>query len=382
MQISLRSHLIAGTAAIVGAGAIAMTPVVAAHANVPALKVPSAVQVALTGFDSPISELLTTVQYLNDDLFDGVDYYDEYSWQPYYGIVPEFIYTALPVISQLGYNGSAYIGNTIGAVTDSAYQLSEAVWNFPGAVVTATKQVIAGDVAGAITTLTNATLVPLQSAVTTSIGAITSVVTGVVTSITNLVAAVPSIVQRLVTTTVGSVQALVNAVIQIGTQSLGALSGGNFEGAWNVVVDGLFGPTGADGLQTSSIPGVLEATTIGPGLGSLGAGNGFAVPSFRMWAEQSQLQVANALGATYPVPAASVKPAAATAARVAAPVAAVTAGSARAAAADNSAPAESAPAESTPASDAPAASTDNSSAAPKAAKHGVSRKAAKAAADS
>ena len=261
MQISLRSHLIAGTAAVIGASAVAMTPV-AAHVSVPTIKVPSAVQVALTGFDNPLTQLLETVQYVNVDIFDGVDSYNEYTWEPYYGILPEFIYTALPVISQLGYNGSAYIGNTIGAVTYSAQLLSEAVWNLPGAVVTATQQAIGGDVAGAITTLTNATLVPIQAAVTTTVGSLVNIVTGVVTNITNLIAAVPGIVQGLVNTTVGSVTALVNAVVTIGTQTLGALSTMNFEGAWNVVVDGLFGPVGADGSQTSSIPGVLEALSL------------------------------------------------------------------------------------------------------------------------
>ena len=53
MQISLRSQLIAGTAAVVGASAIAMTPVTAAHISLPSVQVPSAAQVVLAGFDSP-----------------------------------------------------------------------------------------------------------------------------------------------------------------------------------------------------------------------------------------------------------------------------------------------------------------------------------------
>ncbi len=59
MQISLRSQMIAGTAAIVGASAIALTPVVAQHEMLPNIQLPSASSaVALAGFDSPITELL------------------------------------------------------------------------------------------------------------------------------------------------------------------------------------------------------------------------------------------------------------------------------------------------------------------------------------
>ena len=64
MQISLRSQMIAGTAAVVGASAIAMTPVTPvgqANLAMPDLQIPSAAQVALAGFDSPLSELLLSL---------------------------------------------------------------------------------------------------------------------------------------------------------------------------------------------------------------------------------------------------------------------------------------------------------------------------------
>jgi branched-subunit amino acid ABC-type transport system permease component len=61
VQISLRSHLIAGTAAVVGASAIAMTPVMGAQLSLPAINVPTVAKVTLAGLDSPISELLGSV---------------------------------------------------------------------------------------------------------------------------------------------------------------------------------------------------------------------------------------------------------------------------------------------------------------------------------
>lgn len=304
MQISLRSQLIAGTAAIVGAGAIAATPVTAA-VTLPSISVPTVAQVALAGFDSPVSELLLTVGVLSENIFDGANIYPAYEWEPYVGALPEFIYTALPIISQLGFNGSAYIGGSIDSLGTSAYILSEAVWNLPSAVVTAAQQAIGGDIPGAITTLTNATLVPLQNAGTIALGALTSVVTGVVTNLTNVVGVLPGIATGLINTLIGSAQVLANAVVNIATQTIGALTTLDFETAWNTVVDGLLGPEGADGSVTSSIPGSVLALTVGPGVGELPYPNGYVIPSLRMWSEQSQLQIANALGASYPVPAAA-----------------------------------------------------------------------------
>lgn len=65
MQISIRSQLVAGTAAVVGASAIAMTPVTQASLTLPDLRIPSANQVALAGFDSPLSELIGTFNSFN-----------------------------------------------------------------------------------------------------------------------------------------------------------------------------------------------------------------------------------------------------------------------------------------------------------------------------
>ncbi|MCB0933506.1 MAG: hypothetical protein KDB71_16630 [Mycobacterium sp.] len=398
MQISLRSQLIAGTAAVVGASAIAIAMTPGTVAQVPTVKVPSAAQVALTGLDSPISEMLNTASWINYDLFNGnvADIDDNYTWEPYAGMLPEFIFTALPVISQLGYNGADYVYNSLYAVNDSAYILSEAVWNLPGALITATKQVFSGNFSGAVDTLNNAIVVPIQDAVTSVVGATTYVASNVITNLTNVIAALPDIAKGLLNTSVGTVKATFNAVVEITTQTADALFGGDFETAWNTVVDGLFGPIGNDGFVTSSVPGVLESLTIGPGIGPLGVGNGYEVQSFRMWGEQSQLTIANAVGSSWPVASVAVpKSAAARAPRKAASVAAVTASpAAEVASSDNgSAGGDSAAgnpvaeqgAGSRAAAGAAGASDGRSarsqSSTPKrTAKHGVSRKAAKAAA--
>lgn len=302
--IALRAPLLAAaaaTAAAIGAAAVAPAP-----------------QVVLTAFDSPLSQLLSTISYVNNDLWNGYDTFGDFQWEPYQGLVPETIFTALPIISQLGYNGSGYIGAIGDAVINSTYTLSEAAWNLPAALVTAAQQAIGGDIPGAITTLTNATIVPLQTAASITVNTVAAIVQTVVANAAAVAGAIPGIVQGLATTVVGGVQALITAVVNITSQTIGAISTGDVQTAWNTVVDGLLGPVGADGTVESSIAGVLENMTIGPGLGPLGNPNGYALPSLRMWGEQSQLQIANVLGANYPVPAAATKRAKHSAAKTAA----------------------------------------------------------------
>ena len=283
--IAFRSPLIAAAAVAISASAITPAP-----------------QVTLTAFDSPLGELLSTISYINNDIFNGTDIFGDYQWQPYQGALPEFIYTALPVVSQLGFNGSAYIGGTIDALTTSAVILDQAVWNLPAALVAAAQQAIGGDIPGAITTLTNATVIPLQDAVGYTVSTLSSIVSTVIGNAAAVIGVLPGILQGLATTVVGGAQAIVTAVVNITTQTVGALSTGDIQTAWNTVVDGLLGPVGADGTVASSLAGTIENLTLGPGLGPLGNPNGYAVPSLRMWGEQSQLQIANAIGGNYPVP--------------------------------------------------------------------------------
>ena len=72
MQLSLRSQMIAGTTALVGASAIALTPVAPA-VNLPALKAPSLANIALAAFDSPITALLNTSVMATNYLFSNAD---------------------------------------------------------------------------------------------------------------------------------------------------------------------------------------------------------------------------------------------------------------------------------------------------------------------
>lgn len=297
MHATFRSSLTTTAVAVLAAGTVAAAPVM----DSAALSLSSA-PVALTALDGPIGQLALTVGLIANDLFNGNDIFGDYGWEPYQGLLPEFIFTALPIISQLGYNGSFYLGTAVTALSDAVFYLDNGLVNLPSAVITAAGQAIGGDIPGALTTLYNATVLPVQDAVFSVVDAGSTIVTSVVNNLIAVISTVPGIVAGLVNTVVGGAGALVGAVVNIATQTAAALGAGDVETAWNTVVDGLFGPVGADGNFESSIPGVVESITIGPGLGPLGYPDGYAVPSLRIWAEQSQLQIANAVGASWPVP--------------------------------------------------------------------------------
>jgi hypothetical protein len=349
MQISLRSQLVAGTAAIVGASAIAMTPVMGAQLSLPSVQVPSAAAVTLTGLDSPISELLATLELGNTYLLNGtLNPVLPASWPfsgftgvlPFaladpalggyssVGLLPQIIDDALPIISQLGYNGSDYLNVTGDALFGAGIGLSEGIWNAAGSALTL-------DFAGAIDDL----LVGINTAGSLLLGAGVYVLANVVAKaeavINSLVAGIPT----LLGVGLAQVGVVFNKVVEVVTDTFAA---GTFEGGWNAAIDGIFGPSG--------VPGTILNLTIGAGVQTgpiAGPGDIAAnfVPSTRTVVQGLVKEIAADLTVT-PAPVAAA-PAAAKAAR--------SASSVRSAAAVAAPAAAEAPAAEAPAGEAPAA---------------------------
>lgn len=385
MQISLRSQLVAGTAAIVGASAIAMTPVMGAQLSLPSVQVPSAAAVTLTGLDSPISELLATLELGNRYLLDGtlnptpanpalspwafagfgagIPVFPtalatpEAGGYTSVGLLPQIIDDALPIISQLGYNGSYYLNVTGDALFGAGIGLSEGIWNAAGAALTL-------DFAGAIDDL----LTGINTAGTLLLGAGVTVLANVVAKaeavINSLVAGIPTLLG------VGLAQAGVvfNKVVQVVTDTFAAAT---FEDGWNAAVDGIFGPSGVPGtiLNLTIGAGVqtVPITAVGPG--GYTPADAF-IPSTRTVVQGLVKEIAADLTVT-PAPVAAA-PAAAKSARSAAAV--------RSAAVAAPAAAE-APAAGAPAGEAPAAAESSAPAEKKAGQRsarGTSKRAAAA----
>jgi hypothetical protein len=368
VQISLRSHLIAGTAAVVGASAIAMTPVMGAQLSLPSINVPTVAKVTLAGLDSPISELLGSVILGGQFLFStDTDVVTRANWGPSafpfapsapapdagsapvfgtalesdtlgaftsIGLLPNFIDLALPSVRQLGINGSDYLNTSVFGLSAAGIALSEGVWNAAGQLLTL-------DIPGALQTLGNS----ISAAGTLALASGAYVLGGVVARAQAVVNAVVGSLPLLIGATVAQVSLVVNKTIQVVTDTFAATS---FEGGWNAAVDGIFGATGIPGTllnitigagqQTGPIPyGPLTATPpLTPTTESIAANY---VPSIRGEVQAVQVAIANALATPNPVspPVASVKKAA------------------RSAAAARTAAVEAAPAAEAPAAEAPAA---------------------------
>ena len=279
MQISVRSHLIAGTAAVVGAGAIAMTPVTQAHQALPAVQLPSAAQVAqvaLAGFDSPLSELIGTFNSFNQWIFSadnttagytalggltdatGVGLAKTVLNFNSVGLIPQVVNDHAPFLTMLGLNGALTLESTMNAVTTIALIGSEAVWNLPGAFVTAAQQAVAGDISGAVATLQSAIVTPFVEAGQVALANVKYLVSDTLARSNALSQAIPALVDLVVKGTLGQASTLAGAFITVAQNVVAGISHGSVEQAWNAAVDGFFGPTG--------IPGTFLNLTVGAGV--------------------------------------------------------------------------------------------------------------------
>ena len=287
MQISLRSHLIAGAAAVVGVSTIAMAPANTQHLQVPVTPLPAvSADVALAAFDNPLSQLIQTLGLTNTFLFSATPWQNFAPWSDLsaLGVVPQIINDHLPIISQLGQNGADYLLQTFTGLGTGAYLLSEGVWN-------AAANLLSLNIPGAITTL----LTAVQDAGQVALDTGRYVLSGVVTRATAVFNAVVGLVPNVASAVVGQVTALVGSVVKVVTDTFAALGSANpIQNTWNAVVDGLLGPTG--------IPGVLNALTIGYGIDPAPPQVPAFVPSIRTVLTTAVQDVAGALATSNPAP--------------------------------------------------------------------------------
>jgi len=375
MQISLRSHLIAGTAAIVGAGAIAVNPVMGAQLSVPSINVPAAAQVALAAFDSPLAQLFATLDVANNYLLDSASSPSLAANWPYagfgttfgvppanypllpaalnsaelggyssVGLVSQFIDDALPIISQLGYNGLNYLNLTGNALFGAGADLTQSLWTAGGLL-------LQGNIPGALATVSDAITSAGQVLLIAGSYVLNNVIVKASAVINTLVGSLPQLL-AVTAAQAAVVAATAGAVV---TNTVTALSLGNIQAAWNYAVDGLLGPSGIPGalLNLSIGAGIQTGPIVTPDAAGIAA---VFVPSTRTLVQ------------------ATVKAIAADLTVEAAPAAAAPSASA----ARSAAATEAAPAAEAAAGDSSAAAT-GSAPAEKPAAHRAARKAAKAA---
>lgn len=371
MQISLRSQMIAGTTAVVGAAAIAMTPLAPA-VQLPALSASKAA-VELAFYANPLSALFNSgslgVNYLingnyNLDAGGGAsnwpaanisDYTN--SVLPYafwndgsgylpaitnIGLIPNFITVPFPVGTQvvnnwIGYANTAY--QAAGQVIDAGLNL---LWAPVGLGIAIVQDIASGnfaDIPVQIQSTVQYAIAQVQNALGSVIGGATEIVQNVVAKATAavqvLAAAIPTALANI-PRQLGVIAASATAAV---TAITTALSTGNVEGAWNAAVAGLLGPTG--------VPGTIVNLTLGAGIqtGDVFDGPSYyanVVPSVRNEVQTLGQGLSIALASTAPAPVAAVRSAAAV--KTAKPAAAVAAAETATAADSASAPAKKAPA--------------------------------------
>ena len=342
MQISLRSQMIAGTTAIVGAAAVAMTPIAPA-VQLPALSSSNAA-VALAAYANPFSALFNSinlgVNYVINGNYSvdagggatnwpaaGISDYVNAGVLPYpywsipegsgplpsitnVGLIPNFLTVPFPVGTQVVNNWIGYVNTAYQAGAQLINAGLNLLWAPVGLGIAVVQDVVSGNFPD-IPVQIQATL---AYAVAQIQGAVQAVVGGATDIAANFVAKASAAVQLLAAAIPA---ALANVPRQLAvisasattavTNITAALSTGNVEGAWNAAVAGLLGPTG--------VPGSIVNLTLGAGV-QIGDVNGSAtyntnfVPSVRNEVQTLGQGLSVALSSTAATPAAAVRSAA------------------------------------------------------------------------
>lgn len=349
MQISLRSQMLAGTTALVGATAIAMTPIAPA-VSLPSLSTTKAA-VTLAALDNPITALIGTgglaIDYLINsnftqgvgggaanwgsgigtnsgigDLINGAiynSYLEPFGYLPSIkaiGLVPNFLAVPFPIGIQVVNNVLGYAGVVVDTGAQVLGDLSSLVWAPVGITVAIAQAVLSGNFAAIPTIITDG----IQAGIAGVTDAIQATVAGAQYILGSIVAKASAVVNNLSTALpqlIGVIQGQATALTASVTANVGAITAalatGDIETIWNTTVASLLGPTG--------IPGTLLNLTLGAGV-QLTADPTTYVPSVRATVQTLGQSISGALG-TAPASAASVRSAAAK--KAAAPAAAVAA---------------------------------------------------------
>ena len=396
MQLSLRSQMIAGTAAVVGASAIAMTPVLAPQVSLSAMpRVSAAVELSSVVIGANAVNFIA-------DIFDQAALSDTLIWPDFYsnpdaytvlyaplniGIIPDLVNQfSTGSLSALVNNLSGYAFAGLTSPVALASGVATAVVNTPGALIAAAGYLAAGNTAAALAALQTQILAPLQSGVQGALAGVGYIVDNVIRNIQNVVTfTLPTLVAGLANAVVGGLSYVTQSAVATVVQVVNDLSTLNFQAAAQTAVAGFLGPDGTLGQ--------IEKLTTGIGIvATVDSLPEVVVPSVRSvitsvaqrtgdYADLGLGGIANnPFTPSLPTSAASAR--SASAARSAAAAAVVAAPAAKATAGDNAATvaSTSAPEAVQAATDTAAVSADSASV-EKPVKHRASRKAVKAAAD-
>lgn len=342
MHITLRSQMIAGATAVVGASAIALTPLAPA-VNVPALSTVK-IEAALAAYANPITAGFQTLGLGANYLFKGgyslVNPSQNWpaSGTPTYpagigltlngalatdalggysnvGLLNQIIADKLPALTQLVINGIDYIYNTVKAVGIAGVAIGDIIWSIPATTIAVITDLLTLQFGQAITDIQTAIVnafANVQLAGTTMLKAGGYVLTGVVTRASAVGAALIAELPVLLGAPIAQATQLFTKVVAAGSAILQSLTTLNPQTIWNTAVAQLLSPVG--------IPGTILNLTLGAGLqtGPIAfppgpntpteIANNF-VPSTRTVVQAGVRALTNALKTPNPAPPAASAPA-------------------------------------------------------------------------
>ena len=219
MQVSVRSYLTAGMAAVVGASAIAMAPVEAISAPSP-VAVSVAAEVALAGITIPFTDILSLLQTLG--LGGAIP--------DITGLVPadflnavgtEFLNQATPLVTTAAGGVFAYFNSTVAGLLSGPASIpvmfGAALGAIPTVLTTAVQAVSSGDIATALQTLSTGLYAPITAIGQAVVEAGQAFQTYLTTQINTVSNALPGLllaaVSKVITDNVQSVMASVQTAI-------------------------------------------------------------------------------------------------------------------------------------------------------------------------
>lgn len=211
MQISVRSYLTAGTAAVVGAGAIALAPVVPATGPAAlAVPTPAVAEVTLTALNLSLTDVLGLLGNFGiggalPDLLGALP-----SLLPgdiVTAVVTEFVNQAGPLVTNaaseaLGYLVTAVTGLFIGPDSIPS-RFGTALANIPAVLIAAVGSLSTGDIAAALQTITTGLAAPITGITQAIADATEAFQTYLTTEFNDLLGALPGVLFSAVQTVIG-----------------------------------------------------------------------------------------------------------------------------------------------------------------------------------
>lgn len=314
MDVSLRSRLIAGTAAMAAASAVAVSGVTTAGVDLPGAQVWGP-DVRLAALANPVLAVFDTIEKTNLYLLSIAEppttQFDRA------GIIPDLLGAGFPILSQYFLNAPDYVATTvdylfadyggtrpIGPYPGALRILTWAVDAIPANIGYAAQQVFSGNLVGALQTLQFAFVNPVQAALYQTLNAGLYAIGGVGTR----VAAVATAITDWIPTTIRNLADDVTVVLNAAGSVLGnvayGLQTGNPEAIWNSLVTGLLGTVSNPAFPT--IPDALINQTIGEG-GRIytvpGSPSYLEVPSMRQNLIDLRDAITDAVATDVPIPA-------------------------------------------------------------------------------